>query len=312
MTSSTACTTPLPRANTPCLTGEVLRQVLELDERPSPCAGCGVAHEASSELGARRVRRRLLALALGREEARVEVAVGHRHERRHVLVAAARSGTGSADGTGSPAADASSDGGEPSIGTSDVEPPLDRRHRLEQPPGVRVLRRRRRSRVAGAVLHRPARRTSRARATAVSATTPRSWVIRITPMSNSRLTPVDQLEDLRLDGHVERGRRLVGDQHVRVVDERHRDHRALAHAARELVRVVACADVGVRDADARRAARPRASQAARLRDAARARAPPRRSASPTRYIGCRQANGSWKIIATSRAADRRAARSATA
>ena len=50
------------------------------------------------------------------------------------------------------------------------------------------------------------------------------------------LQPVDQLDDLRLDRHVERGRGLVGDQDVRVVRERHRDHRALAHPARELVR----------------------------------------------------------------------------
>ena len=50
---------------------------------------------------------------------------------------------------------------------------------------------------------------------------------------------VDQLEDLRLDGDVECRRRLVGDQDVGVVDERHRDHRALAHAARKLVRIVA-------------------------------------------------------------------------
>ena len=48
-----------------------------------------------------------------------------------------------------------------------------------------------------------------------------------------------QVEDLRLDRHVERGRRLVGDQELRLAGERHRDHRALAHAARELVRVVA-------------------------------------------------------------------------
>ena len=60
---------------------------------------------------------------------------------------------------------------------------------------------------------------------------------------------VDQLEDLRLHRHVERGRGLVGDQHVGVVDERHRDHRALPHAARELVRVVARAVARVRDAD---------------------------------------------------------------
>ena len=47
----------------------------------------------------------------------------------------------------------------------------------------------------------------------------------------------DQIEDLRLDRHVERGGRLVGDQHPRVAGQRHRDHRALPHAARQLVRV---------------------------------------------------------------------------
>ena len=57
-------------------------------------------------------------------------------------------------------------------------------------------------------------------------------------MSNSLLDLLDQLEDLRLHRHVERGRRLVGDQDRRPVHERHRDHRPLAHAAGELVRKV--------------------------------------------------------------------------
>ena len=47
-----------------------------------------------------------------------------------------------------------------------------------------------------------------------------------------------QLEDLRLDGHVERGGRLVGDQQLGVAGQRHGDHHALAHAAGELVRIV--------------------------------------------------------------------------
>jgi hypothetical protein len=41
--------------------------------------------------------------------------------------------------------------------------------------------------------------------------------------------------DLRLDGHVERGGRFVGDQQVGFVGQRHGDHHALALAARELV-----------------------------------------------------------------------------
>ena len=47
---------------------------------------------------------------------------------------------------------------------------------------------------------------------AISATTPRSWVIRMTAVPNSSFSCPIRLEDLRLDRHVERGRRLVGDQ----------------------------------------------------------------------------------------------------
>ena len=47
----------------------------------------------------------------------------------------------------------------------------------------------------------------------------------------------DDVEDLRLDGDVERGGRLVGDQHLRIAGERHGDHGALAHAAGQLVRI---------------------------------------------------------------------------
>ena len=43
-----------------------------------------------------------------------------------------------------------------------------------------------------------------------------------------------QLEDLLLDRHVERGRRLVGDQQLRLAGDRHRDHHALLLAARQL------------------------------------------------------------------------------
>ena len=47
-----------------------------------------------------------------------------------------------------------------------------------------------------------------------------------------------QVQDLRLDRDVERRGRLVGDQHLRVAGERHRDHHALAHAAGKLVRIL--------------------------------------------------------------------------
>ena len=55
----------------------------------------------------------------------------------------------------------------------------------------------------------------------------------------------EDAEDLRLDDHVERGRRLVGDQHLRLEHQRQRDHDPLPHPARELVRVLA--EAGPRD-----------------------------------------------------------------
>ena len=51
------------------------------------------------------------------------------------------------------------------------------------------------------------------------------------------LQVADQLQDLRLRGDVERGGRLVGDQELRVERQRHRDHGALALAARQLMRI---------------------------------------------------------------------------
>ena len=72
--------------------------------------------------------------------------------------------------------------------------------------------------------------------------------------------PVEQLEDLRLHGDVEGGRRLVGDEQLGLQRDGHRDQQALPHAAGELVRV------GVDPARRRRGCRPaRASPPPRLR-----------------------------------------------
>ena len=72
------------------------------------------------------------------------------------------------------------------------------------------------------------------------------------------LQPVDERQDLGLDRHVERGRGLVGDQHLRLAGERHRDHHALAHAPRQLVRILRHAPLGLGDADlAQKLERPR-------------------------------------------------------
>jgi hypothetical protein len=51
------------------------------------------------------------------------------------------------------------------------------------------------------------------------------------------LRVLQELENLRLHGDVKRGGRLVGDQQVRLVGERHRDHHALALPAGELMRI---------------------------------------------------------------------------
>ena len=72
---------------------------------------------------------------------------------------------------------------------------------------------------------------------AILRTMPRSWVMNSMRHAEPRLELLQQLEDLRLDGDVERGGRLVGDQEVGLVGERHGDHHALALAARELMRI---------------------------------------------------------------------------
>ena len=58
-----------------------------------------------------------------------------------------------------------------------------------------------------------------------------------------------KVENLRLDGHIERRGGLVGNEKLGVARKRHGDHDALAHAARHLVRIVAHAGLRARDAD---------------------------------------------------------------
>ena len=72
---------------------------------------------------------------------------------------------------------------------------------------------------------------------AMPATTPRSWVMRMIAALVSSLIFSSSLEDLGLHGDVEGGGGLVGDDDLGVVGDGHGDHRPLAHAAGELVRV---------------------------------------------------------------------------
>ena len=121
--------------------------------------------------------------------------------------------------------------------------------------------------------------------------------MRMIAVPSLRAQRAHQLEDLRLDGDVERGGRLVGDQQPRVAGERHRDHHALAHAARELVRIVVGALLGRRDAHPaqhldRLALRCLAPLTPRWRSSASA------IWSPTVNAGLSEVIGSWKIIAS--------------
>ena len=72
------------------------------------------------------------------------------------------------------------------------------------------------------------------------------------------------LKDLRLHGYVERRGGLVGDDQLGFAGKRNRDHHALAHAARKLVRVEAHHTLRVADVHGREAlqhAQPRAGLA---------------------------------------------------
>ena len=100
------------------------------------------------------------------------------------------------------------------------------------------------------------------------ATTARSCVIQISAVPVSRAERLHLGEDLRLDGDVERGGRLVGDQQRGPVQQRDRDRDPLAHAAGELVRIGVQPLVGRGDADRDQRvarARPRAAAATRAR-----------------------------------------------
>ena len=117
-------------------------------------------------------------------------------------------------------------------------------------------------------------------------------------MSKLRRRSARIAEDLRLDDHVERGRRLVGDEDLRVQHQRQRDHDPLPHPARELVRVLL--EAGRRDAHRRRA--PRAS-ARRISSSFELRlvrlAASRRSGLSIVISGSSRVIGSWKISPSS-------------
>ncbi len=125
--------------------------------------------------------------------------------------------------------------------------PVDPRHRAEQTPGVRVLRPVE-DVLRGAVLDRAA---GVHHLDVVGQLGDHAEVVGDDDDGGVELTlqVPDQVQDLRLHGHVEGGGRLVRDQQVGVAGQRHRDHRALPHTAGELVRVGVHPLVRLRDAD---------------------------------------------------------------
>ena len=56
-----------------------------------------------------------------------------------------------------------------------------------------------------------------------------------------------QLHDLCLQGHIERGGRLVRDQKVRLAQQTHRQHDPLTHSARQFIRVLLQPALWIRD-----------------------------------------------------------------
>ncbi len=104
-----------------------------------------------------------------------------------------------------------------------------------------------------------------------------------------------QVEDLRLDGDVERRGRLVGDQHARIAGQRDGDHHALAHAAGELMRILVEPPARVGDAAPGRASRCARSSAAR-QGTPQCRTTFSAICVPMVSTGLRLVIGSWKII----------------
>ena len=91
----------------------------------------------------------------------------------------------------------------------------------------------------------------------------RSWLMKIRPSPRSLTRSSRMRQHLHAHRDVERRGRLVGDEHLGLRDQHHRDHDALAHAARDLVRIEARRRAPDRGCAPRRACR--APAALRLR-----------------------------------------------
>ena len=128
--------------------------------------------------------------------------------------------------------------------------------------------------------------------------TARSCAMMIERQAEAVLQILEQVDDLRLDRHVERRDRLVADDELRLAGERPGDADALALAAGELVRIAVAHAPGcrptVRRSSATRRCRSRSASPGRAARSAR------RRCRRTFMRGLSEANGSWKMICISR------------
>ena len=142
---------------------------------------------------------------------------------------------------------------------------------------------------------RPAYMTSTRSQT--SATTVMSWLISNSATPSAARMPASSSQHLLLHRHVQRGGGLVGDDQRGRAHQAHADHRALAHAAGELVRVLARAPLRGAGSGPPAAGPPPAPSPARASCPGAAGAT---SASwrPIRWVGLKEVIGSWNTIAS--------------
>ena len=208
-----------PRPKQPAASREVLGQALGRDERRALRLSSSRISEMRTQAerplrGRRGERRRLLAPALagGPAAAGVERAAAGGVEPRRGLARDHRQALAAA---------------------------LERRVARRAGPPCTGAGAGRRASAHGPLLDDPCRRTSRARGRRSPTASSRSCVMNSIERLRSRPQVIEDRHDLRLGGHVERGRRLVGDQQLGLGRQRAGDHHPLQHPARELVGIAA-------------------------------------------------------------------------
>ena len=239
LTSSTACTRATSRVDEHSrLIGEVLLQVLHREQRRPVARSCG-----RGSVGRRQadlaIHQPQLAFAAGPQPAAVGVPGRLLCARARAAGPACtcRTRAGSAAGSGSPR------GGRPATAASRRWPaaaPAARGPRARSSPAGPTCRGaagRRRSRPA-CPPPRSARRTSPPPGRRCRPPRPGRGSRGSPPRRSRHAASRMRLQDLGLDRHVQGRGGLVGDQHAGIARQRQGDHHALAHAARELVRVV--------------------------------------------------------------------------